>query len=219
MSNLSLRMKILAGFTVVMLLTVVLGIIAFVEVQGLGRSIDDFASNLVPSITYLNDIEKNVNDIRRGEIQASYKPDDSAAVAKYHKRLYDKKDEIAKNIAGYDKMSQTPEERTKWSETKQRIDQYFVAAAKTFELITEGKHEEAKAQQNVASKKQFDDGISAVGKLIDYNSKEAFDNGAQSGHRPDDGTHDNPSHPAAVARGGQGRSRRPERPPRAGRDG
>lgn len=180
LSNLSLRMKILAGFMVVMLLTVVLGIIAFTEVQGLGSNIDDFASNLVPSIKYLNEIENNVNDIRRGEIQASYKSDDTAAVDKYHKRLYDKKDEIAKNIVGYDKMNQTVEERTKWSETKQRIDHYFVAAAKTFELIKEGKREEAKAQQNVASKKEFDDGMNAVGKLIDYKNKEAFDSSAKS---------------------------------------
>jgi methyl-accepting chemotaxis protein len=180
LSNLSLRMKILAGFMVVMLLTVVLGIIAFVEVQDLGNNIDDFASNLVPSITYLNEIEKNVNDIRRGEIQASYKPDDAAVVDKYWKRLDDKKGEVAKNIAGYDKMNQTAEERTKWSETKRRIDQYLVAAAKTFELIKEGKHEEAKAQQNVASKKEFDDGMNAVGKLIDYKNKEAFDGSAKS---------------------------------------
>ena len=175
LANLSLRMKILAGFMVVMLLTLTLGIFAFIEVQGLGGNIEDYASNLMPSIKNLNEIEQSLNDIRRGEIQGSYKAEDTAAVDKYHKRLGVKKAEIAKNIASYDKLNQTAEERKSWNETKQCIDRYYGSAGKTFELLKAGKTQEALEQQNVASKKDFDDGIKAVTKLIEYNNKEAFD--------------------------------------------
>jgi hypothetical protein len=105
-------MKIISGFSFVMLLTIVLGIISLVEIKSMGGDIEDFSSNLIPSIRYLNEIERSLNDVRRGEIQASYKQEDTASVEKYRKRLGEKKADVAKSSASYDKMNLTPEEKT-----------------------------------------------------------------------------------------------------------
>jgi methyl-accepting chemotaxis protein len=180
LSNLSIKMKIISGFSLVMLLTIVLGIIALVEIKSMGGDIEDFSSNLIPSIKYLNEIERGLNDVRRGEIQASYKQEDTASVEKYRKRLGERKTDVAKSIAGYDKMNLTPEERTNWIKTQQEIDQYFGAAAKTFELIKEAKTQEATENQNGVSKKEFDESAKSVLEMIQYNVKEAVDESAKA---------------------------------------
>jgi methyl-accepting chemotaxis protein len=180
LSNVSIKMKIISGFSLVVLLTAVVGIIAIVKMQGLGNDIDDFTSNLMPSVKYLNEVERGLNDVRRGEIQASYKQEDTAVVDKYFKRLGDKKVDVAKSVANYDKMNLTAEEKKNWGQAKQEIDQYFVAAAKTFELIKAGKTQEAIEQQNGASKKEFDEGAKSVVDLVSYNNKEAADSTVKS---------------------------------------
>ena len=179
LSNLSLRMKILSGFMAVMLLTVVLGVIAFVEVKGLGNHIDDFATDLVPSIKYLNEIEGPINNIRRAEILASFKPSDPAGLDKYLKRFQVDREQIAKSIASYDKMNQTAEEKARWGEAKQGVDRYFAAAAKTFELVKSDRRQEAVEQQEVVSRKEFFAGLELIGKIVEYNNKEAVDNSAK----------------------------------------
>jgi methyl-accepting chemotaxis protein len=179
-SNLSLRMKTLSGFIVVLLFTVVLGVISLVELQGLGDSIEKLASNQIPSVKYLNEIERITGGVRRGEIQSSYNQEDTAAVEKYSKRLNDNKEVIAKNVADYDKMDQSPEERKNWNELKQVIDRYLITSARTFELIKTGQHQEAAAQQFGASKKEFDDLMKYVVALVDFNNKESLDASANS---------------------------------------
>jgi len=179
-ANLSLRLKILGGFSVVLLFTVVLGIISIVELQGLGSSIDNLVSNQIPSVKYLNEMELVIGGVRRGEIQSSYNQDDTAAVEKYSKRLNENKGVVAKSVAAYDKMDQTPEEHKNWSEVKQLIDRYFAAATVTFDLIKSGKRQEATAQQFSASKNAFDALMQNVGALITYNNKESFEAGASS---------------------------------------
>jgi methyl-accepting chemotaxis protein len=179
-SNFSLRMKILAGFMVVILFTSILGIIAFVEVQGLGNSIDGYAKELIPSIQYLSQMERIIGGIRRGEIQSSYNQDDTASVDKYLKRLNDQKDDVAKNVAGYDKMGQNADEAKHWSEAKQATGRYMASAARTFELIKAGKRQEATDQQYGVSKKELDEIMKEVGWLIDHQYKEALETSTKS---------------------------------------
>jgi methyl-accepting chemotaxis protein len=180
LSNLSLRTKIMSGFLVVMLLTLVLGIISLVELKGLSKNIEDLANNQMPSVKYLGEIERIVGGIRRGEIQSSYNQDDVAAVDKYQKRLSESKTEIGKNSAGYDKMEKSAEEGKNWSEAKQATERYLASAAVTFQLIKEGKRPEATAQQYEASKKEFDDFTKKVGALVDFNDKEAQETSVKS---------------------------------------
>jgi methyl-accepting chemotaxis protein len=180
LSNLSLRLKLIAGFMVVILFTVILGIIAYVEVETLGNSIDNFASDLIPGIKCLNQIAKPYNHIRRAEIQATYKQDDPAAVETFRKALEKDKEDIAKSVAGFDKMHLNAEEKAKWDEAKQGVDQYYAAASKTFALIKDGKTAEAVAQQDVEGRKLFFAGTDAVDRLIHFKNKDALDSSAQS---------------------------------------
>jgi len=180
LSNLSLKTKIIAGFMVVTTLTIVLGTIAFVEVQTLSNSIDDLASNQIPSLKSLNSIVTDLNEIRRGEIQASFAHDDTAAVDKYRKRLDEKKTDIAKSTTDYDKMDQTGEEKKSWNSAKQEIEHYISEATKTFELIRDGKSPEAIEQVRGSSKQQFDDSAKVIANLIIYNNKEAQDSSTKS---------------------------------------
>ena len=156
LNNLSLRMKIMAGFMVVMSFTVVLGVFAFAEVNSLGNIVNDFATD-------------------RGEIQSSYHQSDTAAVDKYLQRLNDQKEAIAKDVAGYDQTNQTGEERKNWGEAQQVIGRYLTSVARTFQLIKEGKGEEATVQQYQVSKKEFDDFMNLVGGLVDFNNKQALE--------------------------------------------
>jgi methyl-accepting chemotaxis protein len=180
LSHFSLRMKIIAGFMVVILFTTILGVIAFVEVQGLGNNIDDFASDLLPSLKYLNQTSTIINSIRRGEIQASNHQEDTALVEKFRQRVADQKVEIAMSMAAYDKMNQTGEEAKNWNETKQAIGRYLASADKTFQLIGEGKREEAAAQQFVGSRQDSDASLKGIQGLVDYNNKEALETSAKA---------------------------------------
>jgi methyl-accepting chemotaxis protein len=71
-------------------------------------------------------------------------------------------------------------QETNWIKTQQEIDQYFVAAAKTFELIKEAKTQEATENQNGVSKKEFDESAKSVLEMIQYNVKEAVDESAKA---------------------------------------
>jgi methyl-accepting chemotaxis protein len=185
-SNLSLRLKLLSGFMVVTLFTVLIGVIAYAEVRTLGHNIDDFSTDLIPSIRSLNTMQRLAGAIRRGEIQSSYNQDDKEAVDKYSKRLEENKPEVAQAIADYEKMKLTPEETKNWNAGKQALNQYFASATKTFQLIKEGKRPEATEQQYVASKKEFDDTLKYLGALIDSNNKDALEASvsslAEAGH-------------------------------------
>jgi methyl-accepting chemotaxis protein len=180
LSNVSLRMKIIAGFMVVILFTTILGVIAFMEVRGLGNNIDGFASDLLPSIRYLNETALLINGIRRSEIQASYHQADLVEMETFMKHINERKGLIDKSVAGYDKMNQTPEEMKNWNEAKQAIGRYLASADKTFQLIKDGKQEEAAAQQFQTSRKEFDDSLKQVSALVDYNNKEGLEASTES---------------------------------------
>jgi methyl-accepting chemotaxis protein len=180
LSNMSLRLKLLSGFMVVTLFTVLIGVIAYVEVRTLSKNIDDFASDLIPSIRSLNTMQRLTGSIRRGEIQSSYNQDEKEAVEKYSKRLEENKPEIAQAIAEYEKMKLTPEETKNWNAGKQALNQYVASATKTFQFIKEGKRPEATEQQYVSSKKEFDDTLKYLGALIDSNNKDALEESAVS---------------------------------------
>jgi methyl-accepting chemotaxis protein len=173
MNNIKIKIKILGSFLIILFLTLVLGGTSIYELKKVGSEAEDMGRSSVPSIISMGNIFECMNNLRRGEIQASYKQADKDALEKYASRIKTEREPLDKAMAMYEKLDNTEQEKKMWSAVKDDVNNYWKLADKSFALMKEGKEAEAIENMNVPSKKAFDSGVKMLKELTVYNEKEA----------------------------------------------
>ena len=151
-SNMMIRSKILAAFSVIALMTLFLGIFSLTEIGRVNSEAENLANNLIPAITAMSIIDSQLNLNRRGEIQACTKTSPEE-FARYSKRQTETMEKVNKAIDGFEKLQINDSEKKSLGTFKTQVAEYYKDSSKTFEVAKTGDLEETIKTMNRQQKK------------------------------------------------------------------
>lgn len=166
-----IKTKILIGFASVLICTVILGGVSLMQISAVDREGDMMATNLLPSVVRLGEMNNAVGTARRSELQAL--TSNAQELDKYETRFAKNSEEFNAAIESYTKLELTTEEKKQASALRTLKDTYFQQAKQTFTMCREGRQVEATKFLRDVSKKDYDACMKMMGDLITYNGKEA----------------------------------------------
>jgi methyl-accepting chemotaxis protein len=171
-TNLKISGKIIAAVMAVMVLMLCLGIISILELSKVNGSTEDIASNWLPSVQAVDNLDSSISNFRRSELQHIL----SSSRAEWD--LYEKQmSETAKKIeqfdAAYVKLISSPEEKKLYEQYRSAWKSYQEISKKVIAFSDADNDKEALALSRGEGKKYFDIAMDALDKDADLNKKGA----------------------------------------------
>lgn len=161
MKNLSIRIKIMLGFSVVVIILLLLGIFSVVQLNSVNKVTQDITKHWIPSLNHASAIDKSFTLFRVKEYRYMLAFSKEDAV-KMIKEMNDLKAQINSDIADYKTLIVTEDGKKEFASFEQEYANYLVENTKLVDLEENGKTEEAKA---VLSGKSLDYYYSVANKL------------------------------------------------------
>ncbi len=171
--NLRLRNKILAGFSLVIFFTTILGAISLVQLGKVDSHGENLAVNLLPSVTILSTMDNAVGTARRSELQALISGS-AEELNRYYVRYEKMEKELAKSAQEFAKLDLTADEKKQLESFNAAAVRYFAGGRKTFEMARAGQFKEGITFLRQVSKKDYDECVNIVAAIQEYNGKEAL---------------------------------------------
>ncbi len=173
-SNLKIGAKLGSAFVAILILTAITGMFSVSQLGKVNGSTQDIATNWLPSIRTLGEIDAGLNEYRRAEIQLVLAVEPKG-VEENDKRVVTARKRIEDTLRKYDPLVSSPEERKMFDELKQMTAAHFVNYAKLLLLAQGGdaQHDAAKAFLNGESRTTFRVMAGSIAKLIELNDKGA----------------------------------------------
>ncbi|QEM69076.1 methyl-accepting chemotaxis protein [Geobacter sp. FeAm09] len=162
--------KMLAVVSVVILLTLLLGIFSIRQLSQVNNSTVDLATNWMPSIKVLGKVSNDMNLLRRREFQHLLSTE-KADMDSWEKKMAVVFDDLKTDLQAYEKLVSSPEEKALYEEIKKNWAAYLVEHEKQLALSRQNKTAEALAVMRGDSTKFFNGTIALVDKGIAINSK------------------------------------------------
>jgi methyl-accepting chemotaxis protein len=180
MNTMTIPRRITLGFTLLVLLSLLIGGLSLWQVLGLKQSVIILADNAVPSVVTLNEIikanaetAKQVRQIVRGA-----DADGAATVSDAAFRTaVDKGSELC---SGYSKLFSDKEDERLFTDAFAARTQYLATANKVIELAAGGKAKDARELMGTDLDSQLDRTIKGFDDDITYNIKLASDEGVKA---------------------------------------
>ncbi|MBD9356498.1 methyl-accepting chemotaxis protein [Methylomonas albis] len=168
--NMKIAIKLAIGFGSLLLLMTILGIAALSQMSTVNDQSTEIASNWLPSVRTVEEMNTNTSDYRIGELNhiISEKPEEMAAA---EKMMSDTLATYRKNEAAYLKLISSPEEQEIYDEFKRKFDAYMVAHDKMLPLSRAMKTNEAMAIMNGESLTLYNEFSEQLLKLVQLNIK------------------------------------------------
>lgn len=172
-SHFSIATKMTFNFLFVILLTTVVGIYAIVQNGRLSTLTGQIATSDLPSMNHVSNIDGFVGSHRRGELLmllTASKEDKE----KYFKRNEEAVEKLQQELAAYEKMADTQEEKKQLAEFKQAWTAYLAEYPKLKELAALGKVDEEVVKAVMgASSKTFNQTLSVLANLKKINVEQS----------------------------------------------
>jgi methyl-accepting chemotaxis protein len=144
LSNVRIGVKLGGVFFVMVLMTILLGSISFLQITKIHDDANDLATNWMPSISTLANMQNLLNDTRRGELQHFL--DDTAEGKKKEA------DRIAANIPKletegkkFEALLDSPQEKQAWDNYQKSLKAYQATTPKFLELSNAGESQQKAA--------------------------------------------------------------------------
>jgi len=169
MKNWTIGSRIILGFTVIVLLSLVLGGFSLVRFAGMRVALEDVADNTVPSLVLLGEIGARARDraISRLKMQSATEAEKTA--------LHQELEEDAKKTEGfltkYEALISDPEDRRLFEEIKRNLEAVKSTGARLDLLEREGKVDEANQLLHDVQFANYDKLTDAVDADYHYNVK------------------------------------------------
>lgn len=172
--NFSISAKLVISFLLVLLLTAVLGIFTIVKLTTISHTADDVAKQQLPSLLSISKISDYFGSYRRGELLmiVSDKKDD---IEKYIKRNKETQDKLKTEMAIYEKLADTAEDKKNFDEFSKSLQLYQAETPKIAELALENKDAEASELVRGASSKYFNQTLKALETVMASQVKQTVD--------------------------------------------
>jgi methyl-accepting chemotaxis protein len=169
-NNLKISGKIISVVLVIMALMLLLGSIAIYELSKVNGSTEEIATNWLPSVQAVDNIDSTISDFRRQELQfmLSTKQEEWDL---YTKQMSEVEAKLKQLDSSYVKLISSPEEKKIYEEYLAAWGSYQESVKKEMALAVQNKHEEAMVICRVDSKKFFLQADEALGRDAQLNKK------------------------------------------------
>ncbi|HEX3010251.1 MAG TPA: methyl-accepting chemotaxis protein [Bacteroidales bacterium] len=166
MKNLSIRVKIMLGFLLVVTILIILGLFSIVQLNNVNKVTQDITKHWLPSLNYASAIDKSFTVYRVKEyryILVFSKEDEE----KMLKEMNDLKIEIDKAIQSYKSIITTTEGKSTFAAFERAYSNYLAENAKIINLQQSNRFDEAKAILSGKSLEDYYQVASILEKLVD----------------------------------------------------
>ncbi len=136
LSDFKIGAKLAAAFVVVVAMTVGLGLFALGKVPSVNANVEDIATNWLPTIKVLGEMQNTTNEMRRSTASHIIFAD-AAKKAPQEQRLTDLKERFAKQKTLYESMI-TPQEKDTYAQLQQHRDAYYATIPTLFQKSNAG---------------------------------------------------------------------------------
>ena len=168
-SNMRIGAKLAAAFTLVVLLSCMLGVMSLMQLDNLNGNTNALATNWLPSVREIATVRANLLEFRNAELQHVM------STSKEETDKYEKQMDVAKQgyetaDKAYFAMISAPEERAIYDEFKSKAKVYFDAHEQILALSRKNQNEEATKLLRGDSSKARHELMASLGKLIKLNA-------------------------------------------------
>lgn len=172
--DLKVATKLLLSFSVVMLLTIFLGLFSIAQLAKVNAGTRELGTNWMPSTNLVSELDHTLQTYRRSEFQHILSTEKSD-MDRYEKRMVDILAQGSKIREEYQKLISSDEEKKLFEEYQAKLKQYLDENKKLVELSRQNKNAEALAVLRGASNKSLTETEEVLRKLIDLNKKGGVD--------------------------------------------
>jgi methyl-accepting chemotaxis protein len=143
--DLRIATKILLSFVLVLTITACLGLFALSEMSDVRMSADEIATNWLPSVKHVSDMNTNTSDFRIAELQHILSTDEDQMIAS-EKEMDRVAAALRKNEEAYQPLISSKEERRQYDDFKVQWAEYMdehatvLALNATIEAARAGEH-------------------------------------------------------------------------------
>ena len=169
MSNFRVGTRLGAGFALIMLIVLGMGVFAVNRIDRVQASVTALAAHWLPSTQHLGGLNEALNQMRRAELQlmlgggeAAFRDESARIAAQWTK--------VPKLLQAYETMAQPGEELERLQAFKTTVTHYQRTQNQLLALLREGKMDEAMAFMRGESRVAFRSTTQAIGKLEEVNT-------------------------------------------------
>ncbi|MDH4417467.1 MAG: MCP four helix bundle domain-containing protein [Acidovorax sp.] len=182
LSNLRVGLRMGLGFGLLLTLVLAMGLFAVNRVNRVQGSVEDLATNWLPSTQQLAGLNEALNQMRRAELQVLLGGGDKA-LQEESARIDKQWTLVPKLLQAYASTLDDDAERKLFDTFKAAVERYKGTQSQLLNLVRDGKGEEALAYLRGDSRQAFRATTDAIGKLNQSNDEgveKAQKNGAES---------------------------------------
>lgn len=168
MNKTRLSTRLLASFAIIVILTSILGISSYVQLERVNQATVEIQSSWLPAIRSLGALDASIGRFRRLELFhiLATAPEE---MAPYEKQIAGQIEKHQKYEEEYERLLSTEEQKKVWSTYKTDIKIYLDEQRKVLAASRENKKQEAYALTRAEEKKRFDAVVLAISKSIELN--------------------------------------------------
>ncbi|MBG7620821.1 MCP four helix bundle domain-containing protein [Herbaspirillum sp. AP02] len=170
--NLNISFKLVISFSMSILLTVMVGGYALIQLDAVNQISTEIDSNWLPSVRLTSDMNTNASDLRIAELLHVLSVTEPE-MDKQEKIMSEVMSKFEKNRSEYVKLISSPEEQALYDQFKLSWDQYQIESKKAIALSRENHNAEAQALLLGSSQRVYDLAGDILQKLVDLNAKGA----------------------------------------------
>jgi methyl-accepting chemotaxis protein len=170
--NLNIAAKILSSFSVILALTAFLGLFALSEMGDVRSSAEEIATNWLPSVKHLSDMNTNTSDFRCAELQHILSTNEQQMTLR-EKEMERVRSAFRKNQDAYEPLIASQEERAQYEEFKTQWAEYMDEHTNVLLLSRQNRNEEARDLLRGRSQTQFDEASASLLRLVQINEQGA----------------------------------------------
>jgi len=167
LENIRIGAKLALAFTLTSLLTLLLGLLAWGQMQRIHASTEDIARNWLPSVQAIGMLRVSANRLRRSESEL-FLPSQQPEAARYRAELQSRAQELAQAEARYQPLVTPGRERELFDAYRTERDRYLAQQAQMLQL-GDAAHDERLKLYFGASEQAFNAMAQDLGQLSDFN--------------------------------------------------
>jgi methyl-accepting chemotaxis protein len=170
--NLKVRKKLGLGFGIILILLFGLGVFSLGELSQMNHSAVDLATNWLPSLRALGQIQYDVVDLRRKELNLILEPN-KETVADRLGKLGVVDTHLAEHRKEYEKLIASEEERKLYQGFSRDLEKHQTSEAQMVSLVKTSKHREAIQLAQTVGRESLETVVKEVDESVDLNHKGA----------------------------------------------
>jgi len=171
MKNLKIRTKILLGFTIVILLTTMLGVLNILQMRNINSNTEKIATKNLPSVVYLSKLNVNVLDVRR-YLYRHVMSDSREDKLFSEKKIAELQQLLLENQTKYRSLIKSEEQKQIIDTFAKAWEEYFAINAEIMKASLSGDKDGIQTSMN-SSRIPFDKVLVSLNDAITVNNKEA----------------------------------------------